>query len=191
MLSRRSLLCISSAAILNKLAPRAGAQQSQTAASSKPLPPSLAALQSMTDQVRPITNQERQARVEKAKKLMVQQKINAVVLSGGASSLYFANLQMGGSERLWVLVIPAKADPFFVCPAFEEDRARELIANTPFAKNADIRTWQEDESPYVRLIQGLKDRGVATGRIGIEETVKFVFADGIAQAGAPALTVVS
>jgi Xaa-Pro dipeptidase len=145
----------------------------------------------MTAQVRPITNEERQGRIEKAKKLMAEQKITAIVLSGGASSLYFANIQMGGSERLWALVIPAKADPFIVCPAFEEDRARELLANTPFAKNADIRTWQEDESPYVRLIQGLKDRGVSTGRIGIEETVKFVFADGIAQAGAPAITVVS
>ncbi|MGD1096196.1 MAG: Xaa-Pro peptidase family protein [Bryobacteraceae bacterium] len=145
----------------------------------------------MTGQVRPITNEERQARIEKSKRLMVEQKINAIVLSGGASSLYFANVQMGGSERLWALVIPAKADPFIVCPAFEEDRARELLANTPFAKNADIRIWQEDESPYVRLIQGLKDRGVSTGRIGIEETVKFVFADGIARAGAPAITVVS
>jgi len=191
MLSRRSFMWISSGAVATKWVPPAGAQRSPTAASSGPFPPPIAALQSMTGQVRPITNEERQARIEKSKRLMVEQKINAIVLSGGASSLYFANVQMGGSERLWALVIPAKADPFIVCPAFEEDRARELLANTPFAKNADIRIWQEDESPYVRLIQGLKDRGVSTGRIGIEETVKFVFADGIARAGAPAITVVS
>ncbi len=191
MLSRRSFMWISSAAAATKLVWRAEAQRSQAPAMSGPLPPSIAALKSMTDQVRPITNEEREARIEKAKKLMVDKKINAIVLSGGASSLYFANVQMSGGERLWAIVIPAKADPFIVCPAFEEDRAKELLANSPFAKTADIRTWQENESPYVRLIQGLKDRGVSTGRIGIEETIKFVFADGIAHAGAPALTVVS
>jgi Xaa-Pro dipeptidase len=49
---------------------------------------------------------------------------------------------------------------------------------------------QEDESPFERVAQGLKDRGFVTGRIGIEETMKFVFADSIASA-APALKVTS
>jgi Xaa-Pro dipeptidase len=144
----------------------------------------------MTGQIRPFSNQEREARLERARKLMATEKIDAIVLSGGASALYFANVQFGGGERLWALVIPAKANPFIVCPAFEEDRAHELLAGTSFAR-ADVRTWQEDESPYARLIQGLKDRGVTRGRVGVEETIKFVFADGIAHAGAPAFQVVS
>ncbi len=41
---------------------------------------------------------------------------------------------------------------------------------------------EEDESPYAKVAFGLRERGIATGRIGIEETVKFVFADGIAKA---------
>ena len=52
----------------------------------------------------------------------------------------------------------------------------------PTASIADVRTWQEDESPYQRVAQGLKERGLATGKLGIEETVRFVFADGIAKA---------
>jgi Xaa-Pro dipeptidase len=145
----------------------------------------------MKNMVRPITNAERQARIEKARKLMAAEKIDAIVLSGGASPQYFANVQLGGGERLWALVLPAKSNPFIICPAFEEDRAREIIAGTPVEKEADIRTWQEDESPYELLIKTLKDRRVATGKIGIEETVKFVFADGIAHAGAPSFQVVS
>jgi Xaa-Pro dipeptidase len=145
----------------------------------------------MTGLVRPITNAEREARIEKARKLMTEEKIQAIVLSGGATPQYFANVQMGGGERLWALVMPAKSNPFIICPAFEEARAREMIAGTPVAKEADIRTWQEDESPYELLIQTLKDRGVASGKIGVEETVKFVFADGIAHAGAPSFQVVS
>jgi len=122
---------------------------------------------------------------------MRDQRIDAIVLMGGASAQYFANISLGGGERLWALVVPSKSNPFIVCPAFEEDRAREILADTPFAKGADIRIWQEDESPYLRLIQGLKDRGITSGLIGIEETIEFVFADGLARAGAPSFQVVS
>jgi Xaa-Pro dipeptidase len=145
----------------------------------------------MTGQVRPFSNQEREVRLEKARRLMASEKIDAIVLSGGASPVYFANVQFGGGERLWALVIPVKAKPFIVCPAFEEDRAHELLAGSPLARDADIRTWEEDENPYSKLIQGLKDRGVTSGRLGLEETIEFVFADGIARAGAPAFQVVS
>ncbi len=88
-------------------------------------------------------------------------------------------------------MIPAKSNPFLVVPAFEEGRARELIAGTPIEKEAGIRVWQEDESPYELLIRTLKDRGIGSGRLGLEETVKFVFGDGLAHAGSPAFQVVS
>ncbi len=145
----------------------------------------------MTAQVRPITNAEREGRIEKARKLMTAAKIDAIVLSAGASSQYFANIQLGGGERLWALVMPARSNPFLICPSFEEDRAREMIAGTPLEKEAAVRTWQEDESPYKLLVQTLRDRGIRSGKVGIEETVKFVFADGIAQAGGPSFQVVS
>src|SRR5437879_10540730 len=61
-------------------------------------------------------------------------------------------------------------------------RAREQIANAPEGEQGDVRVWQEDESPYQRLAQGFKDRGIATGSIGMEETVRFVFTEGIAKA---------
>jgi Xaa-Pro dipeptidase len=188
MFSRRSFMQITSVAAAAKLTPLA---KSQSVGGN--LPPSIAALTSMTSQVRPITNDERKARIEKARRLMTDQKFGAIILSGGTSSLYFANLPMGGGERLWALVLPAKGKPFLVCPAFENDRAHELLASTPFAQDnaADIRTWQENESPYVLLAQGLKDRGVTSGRVGIEETVPFVFADGISHAAGPSIQVVS
>jgi Xaa-Pro dipeptidase len=192
MFSRRSFARLAVAAAATGIAQPGRAQRGQSAAAfNGPVPPSITALQSMTGVVRPFTNEEREARMEKARKLMATQKMVAVIMVGGASPQYFANVTLGGGERLWALVIPVKSSPFFVCPAFEEDRAREILAPTPFGKDPDIRIWQEDESPYLRLIQGLKDRGIAGGRIGIEETVKFVFADGIAQAGAPAFKVVS
>jgi Xaa-Pro dipeptidase len=53
-----------------------------------------------------------------------------------------------------------------------------------------VRTWQEDESPYQRVAEGLKDRKISTGRIGIEETVRFVFCEGVGKA-APQAKLVS
>ena len=179
MLTRRSFLSLGPA--LTLLPGQADA----------PLPPSLAALTSMQDRARPITSDERRARVERARRLMAQNRIDALILSGGTSLVYFTNIRWGGGERLFACVIPAKEEPFFVCPAFEEDRAREQIARGPFAGGrADVRTWNEDESPYRLVASGLKDRGVATGSAGVEETMKFVWSDGIRTA-APQLRIVS
>ena len=189
MLSRRSLLRLGSLGAGLAWAPSLQAQRGGPAPSG-PMPPAIAALQSMKNRARPFTHQERLARIEKARRLMATEKIDAILMTGGSSPQYFANLSLGGGERLWALLIPATGQPFIVCPAFEEERARELLADSPLGTNVEIRTWQEDESPFMRVADGLKDRGIATGRLGIEETVKFVFADSIAQA-APALKVVS
>jgi len=194
MFSRRTFIHAAVGAAATGLIPAVHAQRAgrgTVASFTGPLPPSIANLQPMTGLAQPFTNEERLARIEKALRLMAAEKMVAIVLTGGSSPQYFANVALGGGERFWALVIPSKSSPFFVSPAFEEDRAREILSASPFGKDPDVRVWQEDESPYLRLIQALKDRGIPSGRIGIEETVKFVFADGIAQAGAPAFKVVS
>jgi len=154
------------------------------------LPPSIAALKSMKDRARPITTEERRARVEQARRLMTEHQIDALMLMGGTSLVYFTNIRFGGGERLFALILPAKGEPFFVCPAFERDRVEEQIALSPFAGSGDLRTWEEDESPYLRISEGLRDRGLASGRLGMEETVHFVFSDGVAKA-ALAVNIVS
>jgi Xaa-Pro dipeptidase len=195
MPSRRHFLWSSAAAMIVGRASAAGAApqrgRGQRSTDDTPVPPSVAALTSMRDQARPISNDERRARIGRAKQLMSRSKIDALLLTGGTSMAYFANMRWGGSERLFAVVIPVKGEPFFVCPAFEVDRAQELITLGPFGSGTpDIRSWQEDESPFVRVAEALKDRGIATGRLGVEETAKFVFADSIAHA-APQLRVVS
>ena len=140
--------------------------------------PSIAALTSMRDQAKPITSDEQRTRIEKARRLMSEQKLGALVLTPGASLRYFTNIQWSGGERLFACVIPANGKPFIVCPAFEEDRAMEQIARGPLAgMHADVRTWQEDESPYALVARGLK-----TASIGIDENAKFVWTEGIAHA---------
>jgi len=146
------------------------------------LPPSLARLQSRKSEAMPITREERGERQQRARKLMGENSLDAIVLMEGTSLRYFTGMRWWGGERTFALVLPARGAAFYVCPAFEEGRAREQIGNSPDSGLADVRTWQEDENPYRLIAQGLKDRGIASGKIGIEETVRFVFADGIAKA---------
>jgi Xaa-Pro dipeptidase len=156
-----------------------------------PIPPAIAALPVLSGQSRPFTVEERLKRIDRAKELMAAAKIDAIVLANSTvSSVYFADLRLNGGERLWALVLPARARPFLVCPAFEEGRAREMLEVGPLGKDAEVIAWQEDESPYAALGKGLRDRGLATGTIGLDENMKFVFAEGI-RAANPHLAIVS
>jgi Xaa-Pro dipeptidase len=145
------------------------------------LPPSLARLKSRKSEAIPITSEERHDRLERARQLMSENELDAIVIMEGTSLRYFTGIRWWGGERLFALVLTAKGSAFYVCPAFEEGRAHEQISSAP-GEQPDVRTWQEDESPYQLVAQGLKERGVAGGKLGIEETVRFVFADGIAKA---------
>jgi Xaa-Pro dipeptidase len=188
MPTRRTFLQGGTAAVA-ALLPQKGLTE-QPVATAAALPPSIAGLKSMKDQSHPIGREERQARQEKARVLMEANDLDALFLMEGTSLNYFTGIRWGGGERMFATVLPAKGSAFYVCPAFEEGRAREQIAMAPEGAQADVRIWQEDESPYQRVAQGLKDRGILTGRIGIEETVRFVFREGIERA-APQARLVS
>lgn len=185
MLSRRRFLSAAAVAAGVSITP----DHMDAQAPPPSLPPSLAELTSMRDQVRPITTAERQARVARARALMAASRIDAVLLAGGTSTIYFTNVSWWLSERFFGIFLTAKGDDFVVSPAFEEDRAREQLDSGPLA-GAPVLTWHEHEDPYATSARGLRDRGIATGRLGIEETVRFVFSDGLAKA-APAVSCVS
>jgi Xaa-Pro dipeptidase len=188
MLNRRSFLSVLGVAAAAPVA-RMSAQRGGAAPASGPLPASIAALTSMRDQARPITADERRGRLDKARRLMGEHKIDAIILTGGTSLTYFTGIRWGTSERLFAVIIPKTGNPYVVTPGFEEDRTREQLVGGPMA-HTDVAIWQEDESPFALVAQGLKDRGIAAGRIGVEETTKFVFADSVGGA-APALKFVS
>ncbi len=155
--------------------------------SEQALPPSIARLQSRKTEAKPITVDERRERQQRARKLMLENSMDAIILMEGTSLRYFTGIRWWGGERTFALVLPAKGASFYVCPAFEEGRAHEQIANSPDGAKADVRIWQEDESPYRLIAQGLKERNISNGKIGIEETVRFVFAEGIGKASPQAM----
>ena len=184
MLSRRHFLQSGSLAVGATTLP----VLAHAAEGDKSLPPAIAALRTLRGEAKPITIEERAGRQEKARGLMLMRENNlsAILLTPGTSLAYFTGIRWEGGERLFAMVLPAKGEAFYVSPAFEEGRAREQIAQSPDGDKPDLRVWQEDESPYVRVAQGLSDRGIASGTVGVEETVKFVFSDNLRKAAASA-----
>ena len=136
------------------------------------LHPAIRALQPMTSDVVPISDDERRARMERARKLMVDNGFSAIFVEPGTTMSYFTGVLWGTSERMFAMVLPAKGEPAFICPGFEEARAKEVIR---FSN--DIRLWQEDENPGALVAQVIRDRGLATSRIGIEQRARFFLAD--------------
>jgi len=116
-------------------------------------------------------------RIAKLQEAMKEFGLQAVVLEPGPAMQYLTGVRWGKSERTFAVVLPAKGEAVWVLPGFEEMRARELIQ----LGNDDIRVWQEDESPYARLVDGLKDRGAGSppSRVGIDEAARFFVFDGI------------
>jgi Xaa-Pro dipeptidase len=150
------------------------AQAGQTAPASSQKETPISRLKPMTAGIVPISDAERLGRMDKARKLMTESKIDAILIEGGTGLLYFTDVSWWLSERVLAWVLPAKGEMAWVCPKFEEDRARELIRF-----GTDIRTWEEDESPYKAIARVFHDRGVRTGRVGIEERVRFFVYDGL------------
>ncbi|HYL74359.1 MAG TPA: aminopeptidase P family N-terminal domain-containing protein [Bryobacteraceae bacterium] len=125
------------------------------------------------------------SRIAKVQEAMKEFGLQAIVLEPGPAMMCLTGVRWGRSERTFSVVVPLKGELAYVLPGFEEMRARELIH-----VGDDIRMWQEDESPYQRIVDILKDRGVASGRVGIDESARFFVFDGIRKL-APKLDYVS
>ena len=173
-ISRRSLL--RTTATLAAIAPFSTLAQETPSGS---LPSSFSRLRPLGPRVKPISSEEFQARIAHAQQLLSEgdPKLDALLLAPGSSLYYFTGVRWWPSERLLGILIPRTGQPIVVCPAFEEGRFREQLRFP-----AEVRVWQEDQSPTKLAAEALAERGVRTGRIGVEEATMFTFYDHLRQA---------
>jgi len=129
---------------------------------------------SMANNAQPITTAEREKRIDKARRLMSAQGIDAILLEAGTTLDYFSGVRWSRSERTTAAVIPACGEIAYVWPAFEEARLREVLTI-----GDDVRTWEEHENPFELIAGILADQGIERGRIGVEESVRFFLVDGL------------
>lgn len=123
----------------------------------------------MTDGVHPITPDERRERIDTAQRLMAEHQIGAVFMEHGSSMFYFT-----GTRNLAGLLIPAKGEIAWIVPVAQEQRIHEgsQVSGKVFAYTAS-------DGPFRVLKDALKDCGVSTGKIGLEEQVQFSSFDGM------------
>ena len=167
MLSRRAFLQSAAAA---SVVTRAGL----LTAAAAPLPP----LRSLTTEARPISVQERRERIARVQTLMAQRKIAALLVEPGSSLEYFTGVRWHRSERTTLAIIPSAGEILVVTPAFEEPSVRETLQ-----VGGEVRPWDEHESPFDKIVQGLKDRRISAGVLAAESTIRFFIVAGIRQAG--------
>jgi Xaa-Pro dipeptidase len=131
---------------------------------------------SLTADAKPISAEERRTRIAALQKLMSERKVAAFLVECGSSLEYFTGIRWSRSERVTLAIIPAAGETVVVTPAFEEPSVRETLQVT-----ADVRPWNEHENPSARIAQGLRDRGVASGVVAVEPTLRYFIVDGLRQ----------
>lgn len=147
--------------------------------------PATTALSPITGDIEPISVREREARVARAQALMNWHKVDAILLEPGPAMLYFTGIKWWRSERLTCVVIPRKGDMAVITPFFEEPSVRESMSF-----GDDVRSWHEHENPFERAAQLLADRGIKSGKLGLEASVRWFVADGLRLA-APKMKLIS
>jgi Xaa-Pro dipeptidase len=116
------------------------------AAQQSDLPEPIRKLRPMLDGVKPISDEERAARREKARRLMAEHKLDAIYLESGTSMYYFTGQRTPGQAAILG------------------------------AKKPDV-VWAAADP--AKTAQALREMGVATGRVGMEEQVRFATFDGL------------
>jgi Xaa-Pro dipeptidase len=124
-------------------------------------------VKAMRDRIIPITKDEHLQRMEQARKLMFENKLDAIFMEGGTSLNYFTGTSWGRSERLFGMLLFQTGEPVYIAPKFEEGRAKEQAVDTK------ILTWDEHENPYAHLKKIMSERNLLTGTLGIEETTRY------------------
>ena len=169
VISRRELLAAATAV---SAAGAIGVDRASAEAS--PTPESL---KSLTGTARPISGEERQARIEKVQGLMQQRKVGAFLVEAGSTLEYFTGVRWRTSERTTAALIPAQGRAVIVTPFFEEPSIRESLA-----VEADVRHWQEDESPFDLLAAAYRERGAQRGPLAVDPNTRFFIFEQVARA---------
>ena len=131
-------------------------------AAAQELPESIRKLKPMLNGIQPITADERRARVEKARRLMRENKIQAVAFEPGTSLFYFTGVR--GGQASWVL--PASGE------------AAWFATGAPAGLSGDVRTYSAPDQRLHAIAQFLKERN-ANSRVGMEERTNFATVDGL------------
>jgi Xaa-Pro dipeptidase len=143
-----------------------------TFADAQDVPDAIKTLRPMLDGVQPITDAERRTRIDKAQRLMHENKLEAIVLETGSSMFYFTGTRWTRDDRLFTVVLPAKGQLQWVITHADDKRAADAIH-----MDVNVRIAHDETDAFKALARVLRDCGAS--RVGIEERVRFAVYNGI------------
>ncbi|MCW6537380.1 M24 family metallopeptidase [Sphingomonas lycopersici] len=129
-----------------------------------------------------ISGAEREQRLEKARRLMRENRADALLIGAGASLRYFAGVPWGASERLVAMLLPQTGRPIVIAPRFEQG-----TLEADLSIDADLRLWEEDESPSALVAAALHETGAT--RLAVDPAMALLFVERL-RAAAPSLDLV-
>src|ERR1700734_121688 len=141
-------------------------------AAAAPAPANQLVLKPMTAGAQPISAAERATRLAKLQDLMHQQKVAALLVEAGSTLDYFTGGNWHLSERVTAAVIPASGKIVIVTPFFEQPTIEEML-QVP----AEVRSWQESESPFALIAALLNDGGMPAGALAVDVNTRFFVFD--------------
>ncbi len=131
-------------------------------------------LTNMIEGVEPLTEDDYKRRQVELVSALDKSGMEAIFIEGSTNLRYFFNVSWWLSERPFGPIISTKHEPVWICPAFEEERAREQIP-----EGHQIRTWEEHESPYKLFAKTVKDLGISHSSIAMGSMVRSFISEGI------------
>jgi len=136
-------------------------------------------LNDQSGSVAPISAAEHAARRQRLGELLNDSPFDALICEGGATMRYLSGMTWGHSERLFSLIVLAGGEHFWLCPAFEEEKAR-LRIDAENGPGGEVLAWDEHEYPFAPLTAALAEKGVT--RLGVEPALRHRFVHGMQQA---------
>ena len=134
----------------------------------------LASIRNRRDMVPPIGAEDHARRVALAQARMAELGIAALWLDGTTNLAWLTGLKHGQSERPVGAVLPVRGPLTYLCPAFEVERLRTMLALP-----GEVRGWEEDEDPYALFSDILRAADAGGGTVALDDMARVLVAEGM------------
>ena len=137
-----------------------------------PTKPDFSSLAGFCEGAQPLTRDDHAAHVARLQGHMQAGGIATMIVEPGPTQFHLSGVRWWPSERAFLMIVPQAGTPWWVCPAFERDRAEERAGS-----GADIRVWHEHDDPYALVAKGL-----GPGPVAVDPGMRHFVFEGLARA---------
>ena len=110
-------------------------------------------------------------RLTRAREQLAERGVDALLLGPSADLVHLTGYDALLTERLTLLVLPAKGEPRLVVPRLEAPLARGYLDDL----DVEVAVWDETEDPFALVRDHLADAGATGGLLGVGDRLWSTF----------------